>query len=462
MAVAAAERLAGTALPSRELIIPLAESDEDRGICNRAARFIGAVAVDGWHIDRDGVQEQRPISSLYDAVQLAAAGNPMAKESVRANVATDVIERTIKAGHVSSTELEVDDQGGVRQYGQSMRSVQANSLRYASDSWQMRERVEAETRNTFRIEHYRKHGLLRDYRFVVLSRAADNMSETEMADAGFFTDTMSCAIQVTSENDGRLVTESAFVAGRASPDGVRHDKATIKAMLASIGVDIGAKSAAELLDTPLLIHKDLLPDGAINLVEMYDEAAGSTFFGQNKPRQDYLSFRERCREREAGFQPEIDAIVDALIAAAPRIDSPVTAIRYLDRLSGKHMIEHASRDTTIDPMVFGRVAAGRIEYARWQLAVGNRELARIALIEAIRHDRSTSCPTGLKKNSSIEGVEQESNTESVRDKDDSGDCDFVSKECPMCKKKDVKTVVKKRSGIKTISGSCGCKKVLIT
>lgn len=43
--------------------------------------------------------------------------------------------------------------------------------------------------------------------------------------------------------------------------------------------------------------------------------------------------------------------------------------------------------------------------------------------------------------------------------DEDGDCDFISKECPMCHTKNVRTIVKKlHSGKKRIEGKCGCVK----
>jgi hypothetical protein len=45
-------------------------------------------------------------------------------------------------------------------------------------------------------------------------------------------------------------------------------------------------------------------------------------------------------------------------------------------------------------------------------------------------------------------------------KSEDGDCEFMSKECPLCHAKNVKTMVKKlSSGKKHISGSCGCSKI---
>lgn len=446
------------------LVFAVPELSGDAEARQRAANFIGAVAAGAWRetmpqSDAEEAIKIKPLESLYDAIKRAAAGNETAYKMVETNVATDVIERTIKAGHIISVDLMVDEAGTIQQHGQSMESVHANSLRFASGNQQMRERTEAETRNAFRIKDFYDQGKLNDYRFVVFSRAADNMSLSDMREAGFFTDTMSCAVQVTSAEDCRLVTESAFVAGKANPEAARHDKATLKALFARLGVDIAAKDATALLDTPLLIHKDLLPDGALNLVEMYDEAAGDTFFGEAKPRQNYQAYKLKCQEREVGFKPKIDAIVSELIAEADTISSRVMAAERLHKLSGKHMIELAGQDFSIDPRVFGDEAAVRIEAARWHYEQGNIQLARQSLQEAVKYDQSSSCPSSLKNKSAGGGLNDAENTGGNKE-DDDADCDFVSKECPLCRKKDVKTVVKKEGGKKVIRGDCGCKKDL--
>jgi hypothetical protein len=44
-------------------------------------------------------------------------------------------------------------------------------------------------------------------------------------------------------------------------------------------------------------------------------------------------------------------------------------------------------------------------------------------------------------------------------KDETGDCDFISKECPSCGERNVKTHVRNINGKRHVSGSCGCKKV---
>lgn len=448
------------------LAFTLPELTADIELRRKAANFIGAVATGAWHESQSATAREtdealsvRPIESLYDAIQAAAEGDEMGRRMVEANVSSDVIERTLKAGHIREIDQMVDEAGTIHQYGQSMESVQANSLRFASDNPKMRARSEAETRNSFRIKYCYDMQLLKEYYLVVASRAADNMTKREMQSAGFFTDTMSCAFQVTSEQDNRLITEAAFVAGVKQPGANRHDGNAVETMLSRLGVTIANLSATELLDTPILVHKSLLPDGALTLVEMYDDAAGGSFFGQDKPRQDYQAYRQKCTEREQGFQHAVGRIVRALIAEVATITGPAMATERLHKLSGKHMIELAGKDVTINPDVFGPASAARIEIARWHMEKGNIEQAQLALREAVKHDRSTSCPTG--KIEPMEGLESDGPSQEADGKDnEDADCDFISKQCPECGAKNVKTKVRKISGKKHISGDCGCTKVI--
>lgn len=440
-------------------VFAVPEMVEDTEIRRRAAAFIGAVATGSFvhkeqQIAADEALTIKPIESLYDAILLAYKGDEQGRKMVRTNVYTDAIERTIKSAHILQVELSVDATGDIQQHGQSMNSIQANSLAYAANNPRMQARTEAETRNAFRIKQAYESGKLADYSFVVVSRAADNMTVAEMKEVGFFTDTMSCALQVTSAHDTTLTTESAFVAGCERPGAVRHDQATIEKMFGRLGVDIRDKPAADLIDIPLLIHNSLLPDGVSNLVELYDDCAGGTFFGEAKRRQDYREYRSKCQQREQGFQPTIDAIVAELIAQAPFLTSRIDASDRLSKISGKHLIRLAGEDHTINPDVFGTLSSVRIEMARWHYENGNVMQAEAELDEAAITDQSSSCPSGV-KNSQTQA--KNGTKESSKDNDD---CEFVSKECPVCGEKNVKTVVKKIGTKKQISGACGCSKTV--
>lgn len=405
----------------------------------RAAHFIGMVAVGE---TADLATYESPLGSLYEAIDQASNGDEQARALVKANVRADVVERTIKTRHVMEpVPLAVTSDGKIMQHGQSMDAVQANSLRYVADHPIMRERTEAETRNAFRIEELHQAGFFDEYCFVVLSLAED------LPEAGFFTETMSCCIQVTSKSGTGLATESAFVSGIATNGGPRHDLQTIVCLGAKLQVDLRGKSPAEIIDTPLLLHKSRIPNGAIDLVELYDQSAGGTFFGEDAPPQDYLQYLARCRVRQKDFDAKVDVITDELLSEANTITSPIQAIERLHKLSEKHMVEKAIIDKAIDPMVFGHVSAGYIVQARIDAEKGDWESVSNSMQKAKDTAQSYSCPGKIM---SFDGSNEDDPRES---KESDDDCEFVSKECPVCHKKDVKTRVTKSQ----ISGDCGCK-----
>lgn len=375
------------------LLVP--ETEADALVRHRAARFIGAcVAGDEFGIRHvESNLEVQPIESLHDAIQLAAEGDTVAYDLVETNARTDVIERTIKAGHVIKVDLQVDETGRIQQHGQTMESVQANSLRLASSMWQMRERTEAEATNAFRIQDLYRQGKLEDYSFVVFSRAADNMTKEQMDKVGFFTDTMSCAIQVTTARDAQLTTESAFVAGARTPGAERHDGETLEAVGDRLEVDLSGKTAAQIIATPVLIHNSLIPNGAIDLVRMWDDAAGGTFFGEDKPNQDYIEYLDKCQQRERDLQPIVDNIVEELLNEAPQIDSRLKAVKRLHKLSEQHMVKHAVADHSINPLVFGEEAAAHITNARFFESIGETARAEAATYHALQTAKSSSCPS---------------------------------------------------------------------
>lgn len=416
---------------------------------DRAERFIRRIGE--YAVGSEVEYRTDTTHNLMDAIRQAAGGSETARRMIETNVRTDVIERTIKTGHVTKAELEVGPDGSVMQHGQTMEAIQANTLRYASHIPQMRRRAEAETRNAFRIDTLRREGWLEDYNFVVFSRAADDMNPEEMERAGFFTETMSVALQLTTSQEGTLVTESAFVAGKKAFDEERHDKETIRDIGSLYGVDLD-KPATEVLDTPLLIHKTLMPNGAIDLVKIYDKIAGDTFFGEDRPHEDYSDYRRKCEDREATYETHAQSIVDALISETKHITSPVMATRRLHELSGRQMVAKAVEDASVNSRVFGVEAAWHIEHARWLNEQGddtgmNRQIALAAYKET-----SNSCPSGM-GGSNGGKANGAGNNEISGESSTSDNCDFVSKECPKCHKKNVKTVVRKGR----YYGACGCK-----
>lgn len=437
------------------LVEVVPDMEEDKMIRLRAGRFIGTCIV-GKEIEQLDTKESADdkIESLHDAINKAIDGNLNAKNMVETNVRTDIFERTVKAGLIIKVNLSVDESGDIHQYGQSIESVHANSLRFGSNIWQMRERTEAETLNAFRIEQLYRQEKLDEYYFVVFSRAPDNMNKQQMSEVGFFTDTMTCVIQATTAEDGILTTESAFVAGTKSPTKERHDECTIVDVSKQFGFNLEGKSATEILAMPILIPKSLMPNGVIDLVKIYDECAGGTFFGEDSPQQDYLEYKNICQERQKFLQPKVESITKELLESAPKINDHASAAQMLSKISEKHMVEQAAFDNSINSKVFGLVASLHIEEARLQFMEGNYNKGVESIFKAKQTAVSNSCPSGLINNQNSNDNKSNASDSTVNY---DGDCEFVSKECPVCHEKNVKTTVKAlKSGKKIISGSCGC------
>jgi hypothetical protein len=396
------------------LVMAIPEMVEDTVARTNAASFIGSVLA-GNYVETNLVK--KPIFSLQEAINRAAEGDREAYKLVEVNVSTDVVERTIKTGivmHKVPVEMSANSQPS--QYGQSFDSIQANSLRLMAGHEIMEARTKAETNNAFRIKSLYEQGYLEDHSLVVFSLAED------LPEIGFFTETMSCAIQVTTKDGDGLSTEPAFVSGIKIPNGVRHDEETVVKIYDRFDVDIGSKSRAEIIDTPLLVHNSLIPNGAIDLVSIWDDCAGGTFFGEDKPRQNYLEYKkDYCEVRQASFKPKIDLIVNQLLSEASSISGPVMATKRLHKISEQHMVDYAIADTSINARAFGTESAEHIEMARLYQRSGDFQAADNERQRAMNTANSSSCPNGVKSSSSSDSAETSGES------DEFGSQDFL---CP--------------------------------
>lgn len=376
-------------------VMVVSDMPQDELVKYRADKFIrslGTIAVNQEMVLEVHEREAHDsYDSLKDAIHAAASGDQRARSVVRANVLTDKLERGWKVEQVIESELEVHEHQ-IHQHGQPIEKVQANSWNFATQRWQMRERVTAEIHNSFRLKESLRQGELEDGSFVVISKAADNMDDKSMQDEGFFTDTMSCSIQVVTIKNGVLTLESAFVAGVAEPGAERHDEQTIVRMGDELGIDFRGKTAADIIDTPFIIKNKHIPNGVIDLVKLYDRCAGGTFFGKNEPQGDYQAVVEVSKERALSLEQKVEEAVSELIDQAPNIKTEPQATRLLNKISGKHMVKRAVEDISINPMNFGEASAKDIIIARRHAALGNYELANAATARAIKADKSSSCP----------------------------------------------------------------------
>lgn len=397
-------------------------------------RNLGTVAI--------GVElEANPESndSLLSAIRRAKEGDEQAKAMVAINVGSDFSERVIKAGEVTKYHLQKNEEGKFVQHGQLYSDIYANTLRLTDKNSKMRLRAEAEARNAKRIEYLEQKGILKDNYMIVFSLAPEDMTDEELEKVGFFTETKTMSIQATTAEDDDLSIESAFVAGVPKLGTKRSDLQTIIKLGLAFGVDYKGMTTTEILDTPLIIPKSQIKNGVIDLVELFDECNGGTFFGEAKSRLNYLDFRKFCDERRKSFADDTKIVSEQLINEADNLTSQVQATEKLAKLSETQMVKRAIKDKTINERVFGDVSAKFIEQAREYEVQGYFELALRAEKQAIRTADSGSCPSGIGRQSDIDDITINVNKSSENQKD----CEFVSKMCPVCKEKNAKTIVKK-------------------
>lgn len=423
----------------------------------KARRFIARVAMDDVYIDP--ASTEAPNTSLLESLKRAKDGDVEALDSVRINAHIAVVEAMIKSGHISQVSMSINEQGNWLQFGQAMLHVHANALRTSTTRkyYGVQERTEAETINGQRIEDLGRAGILDDYYFFVPSLIP---SEEELPfaiatqEAGFFGDTMTVALQLTSIQGGEGVIESAFVSGVKEKGGERYDIAVLRRMYALVGYDCDNWQPIDFLQTPLIIHKENAPHGIADIVQLYDELAEAhtgteLYFGQQIAKQDYSSFNSACQTRESTLQSVTDMVVQKLIMCSDQLTTPDNAIEKLSEIVGPLGVAYAVSDSTIDPSVFGDATAKFIHQAREYQHSGEIFLMQQAIHNAVDNAIITMCGmTNSKSAIDLEATNLQSSSHSSSDED----CEFISKKCPVCGAKNVKTISTKHK----ISGSCGC------
>lgn len=368
--------------------------DIERQARAQAAAFIGGISIRS-EASVELIDQPTNTETLLSHVQKARFGDEQADKMVAANARIATIEAIFKAGNITRVVSEVAPDGQAVQYGQTHRDVQKNSLLYRLESPRMRARTRAETANLFRIEAAVREGLLHDYAILVPSLYPDDMTSAEAGSAGFFTDTMTGVFQLSYLQDGKLVTESAFIAGRQSEQDERQDIRATKAMLSMLGLSSQALSVTEMLGKPVLIHKSMLENGVADIVRWYDAyVGGDTFFGLPKDvsgTKSYEEFAQYCAKREAGFEQTVQQVKEELVAVAAWLTTPESAIATLAELVKKHAVQRALEDSTIDVRAFGYQAARHIEEYRLYMSMGDRERAEQAAEQAHSTAQVTMC-----------------------------------------------------------------------
>ena len=382
--------MADTAEVSQKWVIAeQAFSEIDRIASQKTAAFLGSVALAG------EVQFTRPeevnTSTLMSATQMAALGDEQSRKTVRANVSADVAERLYKAAHQTKIAMNMSH-GKLHQNGRRLTDIHRNTLENTVLNREMLRRAKLELKNALLFEELHAAGVLELYDAVVFSPSPTAMSLQEKKDYHFFLDTETCSIQRLSASGNQVTMESAFVAGKRSPSSSRHDIAAINLLVRKLGVPINSEDGTDVLQYVLLVPKSQIPNGVVDVVMLYDEASGGTFYGESKPQQDYLTYAQECQNRAAQFEEMVQAITVQLIKEAHAFTSPLEAILRLDELSARFCVKYAVKDESINVAIFGAEAARHIEDARFFAERGETARAESSLIKAQNTDDSGSCP----------------------------------------------------------------------
>lgn len=364
-----------------------------------ATHFLGSIAVRGEQ--EATVEEDSSVhsTSLMAATQMAALGDAEARAMIQTNVATDVAERLFKAAHQTEIFMKMVD-GRLVQNGRPLTDIHRNTLTQTVLIPEMMKRTVYELNNAMLFERLHRRGLLDQYDAVVFSPSSTTMTEGQKKDYGLFVDTESCSIQYLTAKGNDVTLETAFVAGKVTPDSERHDLVAIHTLAAERGLELDTSDGSGLIRQVMLIPKNHV-QGVADVVKWYDDAAGGTFYGQQAPRQDYREYALECLERGKSFGNIVEMITERLIQEAHTFRVPLDANLRLDELSEELSVERAVHDNSIDPAVFGETAAKHIADARFFAERGEIDRAEAALTLAKETAESGSCP--LFKGSESEG-----------------------------------------------------------
>lgn len=364
----------------------------------KGLRFLGSVAIRG-AIETASVEEVGHESTLMAAVQFGALGDQASKGFVKNNVATDVAERVFKAGHQTRVHMNFKD-GALFQKGRRLMDVHRNTLEHTVLIPEMLRRTTYEMTNVLTFEQLYAQGIFETHDAVVFSPSSTAMTLEQKRSYGFFLDTESCSIQRLSANGDSAMLETALVAGKRTRDSERHDIGAIQRLLKSRGIETTLADGTEAVKHIILIPKGEI-SGVEDIVAWFDSMAGGTFYGQEKPQQNYRAYAQECQERSDSFGDMVDAITAQLMEEAHTFKTPLDAVMRLDKLSEQHCLKRSVTDTTIDTAVFGAKAALDIEETRFFLEIGDRARAERAFENALKNSDSSSCP--LFKGASSEG-----------------------------------------------------------
>lgn len=347
-------------------------------------------------------------ATLADAIDGAVEGDPQSNRIVDINIATAVSEGVFKDRHVTRVVRQVNDQGEIEQHGLTATQMHYNSYVHRTNRpEQLRKHTLAEALNGYREAAAVGAGVL-DFDgnvLVTFSGVAEGLDEDQLdhRGEGYFTRTMTyCAQGTTHEGEGKVVTESAFMAGtRASEHAAfaervaqRFDIEAVGLVYEWLGLPV-PKTVLEFLENPVLVSRTLMPNGIVDFVRWIDQAR-DILDGREaeRPEEAYIQMRADSLEREASMETTRLLVKQELLGYAGSFKDPTEANALLWELVKKYTVEASVTNYHIDLRVFGAKAQVRLEKARHYAATGDYVAMERWITSAQRFAQVSGCGGG--------------------------------------------------------------------
>jgi hypothetical protein len=224
---------------------------------------------------------------------------------------------------------------------------------------------------------------------------------------GYFLDELTLNIQSTIKTPSNKVkTETGFMAGVEGEESdsfeelleKRFDFKAVSLLYSWFGKE-APRTAHEILDSPLYIPKELMPNGVTDVMYWLSAARDEVLERESlSTREEYVAMKLESKRREARLKDVQEKILNDTLRLGALIDEPMQAVHLVWELVREHATEAAFTNYDIDPRVFGRAAAPELVLARYHIENGNQQLADQYKQKAHQLSETSGCGGGAKAN----------------------------------------------------------------
>lgn len=315
--------------PETPKAIPIAELPQEEWTQRRFRKFLGAVMLEGEVAADQEVKQPDTYMNLLQALEEARLGSKEANDMVDINIGTTIGELSFKKDHVSRIKMKRTPEGHLIQFGQTMTAMHRNSLLRPNRPAPLQQLTKIEALNGHRVEDLQRAGLLEDNIYVVPSFIPpvnpldpNRLAEKDLGDEGegYFLSSMTYSLQATTEIDGEIVTDAAFLAGviaenyKTTEERMenRHDLAAFQRVCTWLGIK-PPQDHEEALHG-YLIDKRLLKNGVAGLMKLCDQAA-QEITGEKllRPDEFYDQLHEVSRHRQESLSSVHRSVKEELL-----------------------------------------------------------------------------------------------------------------------------------------------------